>query len=94
MPPHFADRTDETLPLHVIGIGYFPAAVSSMTVIPGVAANSSRASSGVTGRFVSTVMLSLWQFATGIRTQVGQTSNESSLKIFRVSYTILSSSLV
>ena len=37
-------------------------------------------------------MLSLWQFETGTRTQVGQTWIESSPMILRVSYTIFISS--
>ena len=43
-----------------------------MTLMPGKAANSSRASSTVIFRSVSTRMLSLWQFDTGTRTHVGQ----------------------
>ncbi len=39
-------------------------------------------------------MLSLWQLATGTRTQVGQTWIESSPRIFRVSWTIFISSEV
>jgi hypothetical protein len=44
-----------------------------MTFRPGVAANSSRASSTVILRSVSTRMLSLWQFAHRHATHVGQT---------------------
>ena len=61
---------------------------------PGRFDQSSRAASGVIGRSVSTRIDSLWQYRTGTRTQVGQTSIESSPMILRVSWTIFISSLV
>ena len=76
----------------VSGIGYCFAARSSMTTMPGAAANNSRASSADSLRSVSTRMLSLWQLLTGTRTQVGQTWIDSSPRIFRVSWTIFISS--
>ena len=76
----------------VEGIGYRPAATSSSTVRPGNASNSSRASSGLTGRSVSTVIVSLWQLLTGMRTQVALMAMSGASRILRVSRTILSSS--
>jgi len=61
---------------------------------PGNAENRRRASSGETGSLRSTMMHSLWQLATGIRTQVALIRIESSPRILRVSYTIFISSLV
>jgi len=57
-------------PSQSLGIGYLPLARSSTSLMPGKFANSSRASSAVIFRSVSTRMLSLWQFETGTRTQV------------------------
>lgn len=64
-----------------------------MTTIPSAAAKAARASSGETGRSVSSQMLSLWARITGTRTQVADTSM-SECMILRVSWYIFISSLV
>ena len=81
-------------PVQSLGSGYRPWAGSSTTTMPGNAPSTRRASATERGRSVSTTMVSLWQFATGTRTQVAVTGRSGSPMILRVSYTIFSSSLV
>ena len=81
------------LPAVKSGMGYSCRAGSSMTTMPSKLPKARRASSGATGRSVSTHTLSEWARMTGTRTHMALTATSECI-IFLVSLTIFISSFV